>query len=88
MDPVEEAGEALRRQAVRTALETLPELERRILELRFGFGGEQQSLEAIERELGVSHERIRRLERTRSPSWASSSKDVVEATEDELADAA
>jgi RNA polymerase primary sigma factor len=63
VDPAEEAGDTLRRQAVREALETLPELERRVLELRFGFHGEQQPLEAIERELGISRERARRLER-------------------------
>jgi RNA polymerase primary sigma factor len=88
VDPVEEAGEALRRQAVRVALETLPELERRILELRFGFEGEQQSLEAIERELGVSRERIRRLEQQALAQLGVELKDVVEAAEDELAGAA
>ena len=61
-DPFEEADDTLRRQAVRTALATLPELERRVLELRFGFDGEQRSLEAIEKELGISRERVRKLE--------------------------
>ena len=88
VDPVEEAGESLRRRAVRTALEGLPDLERRILELRFGFAGEQQSLEAIERELGISRERIRRLERQALSQLGVELKDVVEATADELADAA
>jgi RNA polymerase primary sigma factor len=63
VDPAEEAGDTLRRQAVRSALAALPELERRVLELRFGFHGEQQPLEAVERELGISRERARRLER-------------------------
>src|SRR5436305_9794196 len=40
-DPFEEAEESLRRQGVRRALDALPERERRILELRFGFEGEQ-----------------------------------------------
>jgi RNA polymerase primary sigma factor len=61
-DPFEGADDTLRRQAVRTALATLPELERRVLELRFGFAGEQHSLEAIEKELGISRERVRKLE--------------------------
>jgi RNA polymerase primary sigma factor len=61
-DPFDEADDTLRRQAVRTALASLPELERRVLELRFGFDGEQRSLEAIEKELGVSRERVRKLE--------------------------
>ena len=88
VDPVEETGEALRRQAVRAALESLPELERRILELRFGFDGEQRSLEAIERELGVSRERIRRLEQEAFAQLGAVLEGVVEADQDELADAA
>ncbi len=87
-DPSEEAGEALRRQAVRTALRTLPELERRVLELRFGFDGEQQTLEAIERELGITRERVRKLEREGFARLESQLKDVVDASADELADAA
>ena len=62
-DPAEEAGDALRRQEMRAALGKLPETERRILELRFGFDGEQASLEAIGRELKLSRERVRQLER-------------------------
>lgn len=45
-DPFEEAEESLRRQGVRKALDALPERERRILELRFGFEGEPWTLEA------------------------------------------
>ena len=87
-DPSEEAGEALRRQAVRTALRTLPELERRVLELRFGFDGEQQTLEAIERELGITRERVRKLEREGFARLEAQLKDVVDVSTDELADAA
>jgi RNA polymerase primary sigma factor len=61
-DPEERAGELLRGRAVRLALAELPELERRILELRYGIDGEPHSLEAIGAELGISRERIRRLE--------------------------
>ena len=50
-DPFEEAEESLRRQGVRRALDALPERERRILELRFGFEGEPWTLEAIGHEL-------------------------------------
>src|SRR5439155_1660565 len=39
-DPFDEAEESLRKQGVRRALDALPERERRILELRFGFDGE------------------------------------------------
>ncbi len=62
VDPVEEVGNALRHDSVRRAVRQLPEKERRVLELRFGFYGQPQALEEIGRELGVSRERIRRLE--------------------------
>ena len=62
-DPIEVADESLRQLAVQRALEELPERERRIVELRFGFGqDEPQSLEAIARELGITRERVRQLE--------------------------
>src|SRR3954469_23893681 len=61
-DPFEEAEESLRRQGVRKALDALPERERRILELRFGFEGEPWTLEAIGHELDLTRERVRQLE--------------------------
>jgi RNA polymerase primary sigma factor len=61
-NPEELAHEYLRGRAVRLALAELPELERRILELRYGLDGEPHSLESIGAELGISRERIRRLE--------------------------
>jgi len=61
-DPEAAADEYMQSRAVRLALEQLPELERRILELRYGLDGEPRSLEAIGTELGISRERIRRLE--------------------------
>ena len=57
-----EAEESLRRQGVRRALDALPERERRILELRFGFEGEPWTLEAIGHELDLTRERVRQLE--------------------------
>jgi RNA polymerase primary sigma factor len=62
-DPGEEAMDSLRRLEVRRALATLPEQERRVLELRFGIEGSPQALETIGKELGVSREHVRRLER-------------------------
>jgi len=88
VDPFDEAGDTLRRQAVRDALGSLPELERRVLELRFGFTGEQHSLEAIERELGISRERVRRLEQQGLGRLGVELSGLVDAAEDELADAA
>jgi RNA polymerase primary sigma factor len=62
VDPAEEAVEAVRRQRVQRAVAELPERQRRIIELRFGFGGEAASLEAIGKELGLTRERVRQLE--------------------------
>jgi len=61
-DPFDEAEESLRLQGVRRALDALPERERRILELRFGFEGEPWTLEAIGHELDLTRERVRQLE--------------------------
>ena len=64
VDPLEEAGESMRRQTVRAAVEELPDREARILHLRFGFdGGEPWTLDAIGEELGLTRERVRQLER-------------------------
>jgi RNA polymerase primary sigma factor len=62
LDPADEAAESLRRRSVRSAVATLPERERRIMELRFGFDGPPASLEQIGRELGITRERVRQLE--------------------------
>src|SRR5205807_1673711 len=62
LDPAEEAADAHRRMQVRQALDMLPERERRILELRFGFDGETASLETVGKELGLTRERVRQLE--------------------------
>jgi RNA polymerase primary sigma factor len=61
-DPFDEAEESLRKQGVRRALDALPERERRIIELRFGFDGEPWTLEAIGHELDLTRERVRQLE--------------------------
>jgi RNA polymerase primary sigma factor len=88
VDPAEEAGEALRRRSVRAALQGLPESERRVLELRFGFDGEQQTLDAIARELGLSRERVRQLEQAALGRLAGELEGIVNATADELSHAA
>jgi RNA polymerase primary sigma factor len=87
-DPAEEVEGTLRREAVRRALSALPELERRVLELRYGFDGEQHSLEAIERELGVSRERVHKLEREAFARLEAELKHVVGATAEDLAESA
>ena len=65
-DPIESADLSLEQQRVRNALADLPERERLVLELRFGFvqGEEGASLEQIGKKLGLTRERIRQLETT------------------------
>ena len=87
-DPAEEAGESLRREAVRAALRRLPDRERRILELRFGFDGEQQPLESIGRELGLTRERVRQLEREGLSQLAHELEGLVDVETGELAESA
>jgi RNA polymerase primary sigma factor len=60
-DPAEEAVESLRRSEIRRAVATLPETERRVVELRFGLDGEPASYEAIGRELGLTPRRVHQL---------------------------
>jgi len=87
-DPEDAALDALRGLAVRQALDKLSERERRIVELRFGFDGEPLSLEAIGRELGLTRERIRQLEREAMERLEIELDGVVGATPEELARAA
>jgi RNA polymerase primary sigma factor len=84
-DPVEEAAEAVRRQAVRRALADLPERDRRVLEMRFGFEGESASLEEIGRELGMSRERVRQVEREALVRLEGELAAAVAATTEDLA---
>jgi RNA polymerase primary sigma factor len=88
VDPEAAADNALRRRAVRQAVARLPECERRVIELRFGFDGESMGLEAVGRELGVSRERIRQLEQEALALLAGELENVVSADADELAQAA
>jgi RNA polymerase primary sigma factor len=57
----EQADESLRYERVRTALAGLPERERHVVALRFGFEGEPRTLDAIGGELGLTRERVRQL---------------------------
>ena len=66
VDPADEADETLQRLEVRRAVEALQEPDRRVLELRFGFAGEQWTLEAIGKELGLTRERVRQIESPRA----------------------
>ena len=59
-----------------------------MLELRFGFDGEQRSLDAIERELGISRARARVIEQEAFARLERELEGLVEVEESELADAA
>ncbi len=88
VDPAEQASDAVRRQTVRGAVAGLPERERRILELRFGFDGEPQTLDAIGRELDLTRERVRQLERDALGRLAGRLDGLVSPDDDELVHAA
>lgn len=63
-EPTEEIHVSLRREALHRALTTLPDEERRVIELRFGIDGDATplSLTEVGRRLGLSAGRVRKLE--------------------------
>ena len=63
-DPADEAVESLRRDEVRRAVAGLPDVERRVVELRFGLDGTPTSFEAIGKELGLTPRRVHQLQDT------------------------
>ncbi len=61
--PEDEVVDRQREEAIAEALESLPVPERKVLELRFGTGGEPEAtLRDIGRRLGISQSRARQLE--------------------------
>jgi RNA polymerase primary sigma factor len=61
--PYERAVEIFTKEALREALENLGYRERRVLELRYGLGGEHpRTLEEVGRAFNVTRERIRQIE--------------------------
>src|SRR5213596_2571032 len=61
--PFDTASLSLRREDVERALDSLPERERKVIELRFGLKGEPPcTLEEVGRAFGVTRERIRQIE--------------------------
>jgi RNA polymerase primary sigma factor len=61
--PEEDVIDRQREQAIEAALDQLPELERRVLELRFGTAGEAEtSLREVGSRLGITQEHARQLE--------------------------
>jgi RNA polymerase primary sigma factor len=62
--PEEEVDILLREDALRRALEQLPEREREVVMLRYGVGGDEPTpLSETGRRLGISQDTVRRLER-------------------------
>ncbi len=82
--PDEQASLSLRREDIEKALESLPERERKVIELRFGLKGEQPcTLEEVGRAFGVTRERIRQIEsktlsKLRHPSRSQKLRDYLE----------
>jgi RNA polymerase primary sigma factor len=64
VEPMEELHVSLRREALERALATLPDVERRVIELRFGLDDDDEpaSLSETGRRLGISAERVKRIE--------------------------
>ena len=61
--PFDTASLSLRRDDVQKALDSLPERERLVIELRYGLNGEQPyTLEEVGQAFGVTRERIRQIE--------------------------
>ncbi len=61
--PYHQASSNLRRSNIERALGSLPERDRRVIELRFGLnGGTPCTLEEVGRAFGVTRERIRQIE--------------------------
>src|SRR6201995_2955664 len=61
--PYERAVEILTNEALRAALETLPDRERRVLELRYGLGDQHpRTLDEVGHTFNVTRERIRQIE--------------------------
>jgi RNA polymerase primary sigma factor len=63
VSPFDLASENLRKENVRRALETLPQREREVIEMRFGLTGARPfTLEEVGRAFNVTRERIRQIE--------------------------
>lgn len=81
--PFEKVGEQQMQQHLSSALEALDPRERRILEMRFGLGTEDEhTLEEVGQVFKLSRERVRQIEkkalqRLRHPQWRSLLEDHV-----------
>jgi RNA polymerase primary sigma factor len=84
LTPAEAASLQLLKEQVREVLSSLTPRERKILELRFGFGDDRpRTLEEVGREFHVTRERIRQIEATalwklRQPTRSKKLKDYLD----------
>jgi RNA polymerase primary sigma factor len=62
VQPPEEVEAALGCEALHRLVDELPENERNVVRLRYGIGGDPNTIEQVVRLLGISRDRVRRLE--------------------------
>ena len=62
VDPTAAVEEYDRRRAIERALQRLPEVDRRVVCLRFGFDGRPMTLREVGQMLEVTPERVRQLQ--------------------------
>jgi RNA polymerase primary sigma factor len=60
--PEEEVELSMREESLRNALARLPESERAVIELRFGIDGDPNTIDQVVERLGLSRDRVRRIE--------------------------
>jgi RNA polymerase primary sigma factor len=61
--PEDEAANSLLYQQIREVMNTLPEREKQVIELRFGLdNGTGRTLEQVSQEMGITRERVRQIE--------------------------
>jgi RNA polymerase primary sigma factor len=60
--PPEQVEVSMQRESLLKALGKLPERERQVVKLRYGIDGTAETIEAVVRRLGISRDRVRRLE--------------------------
>ena len=61
-EPDEEVEISLRKEMLHRALADLPEDERHVVVLRYGIGGEPQTIDEVMKRLGLPRNRVRRIE--------------------------
>ena len=82
-DPFDAAADSLRSQNLKSALANLSYRERRVLELRFGIGGEApKTLDEVGKVFNITRERVRHIEthslrKLRKLSWSQGLREVA-----------